>query len=49
MTNHYNETLAWYMESFKPILATCIFLYPMKTSESQRFSNVFKGYIERDQ
>ena len=28
----------------KPLLPNAPFLYPMKTSENLRFSNVFRGY-----
>ena len=30
-----------------PFHATGFFLYPLKTSENQRFSNVFRGYRKR--
>ena len=29
---------------FNPSHATGLFLYPLKTSEKQRFSDVFRGY-----
>ena len=32
---------------FGPFLATGLFLYPRKTSENQRFSNVFRRYRKR--
>ena len=31
----------------KPFHTTSLFLYPLKTSENQRFSNVFRGYRKR--
>ena len=30
-----------------PFYATGLFLYPLKTSENQRFSDVFRGYRKR--
>ena len=30
-----------------PLHATGLFLYPLKASENQRFSDVFKGYRKR--
>ena len=33
--------------SINPFIATMIFLYPLKTSENQRFSDVFRGYRKR--
>ena len=30
--------------AINPLTATGLFLYPMKTSEIQRFSDVFRGY-----
>ena len=30
-----------------PFYATGLFLYPLKTSENQRFSDVFMGYRKR--
>ena len=33
--------------NFNPFHATDLFWYPMKTSENQRFSNVFRGYQNR--
>ena len=32
---------------FNPFHATGLFLYPLKTSENQRFSDVFRGYRKR--
>ena len=34
-------------KSFNPFHATPRFLYPLKTSENQGFSDVFRGYIKR--
>ena len=33
--------------SFNPFYATGLFLYPLKTSENQKFSDVFMGYRKR--
>ena len=30
--------------TLRPFMSSVTFLYPMKTSEKQRFSNVFMGY-----
>ena len=30
--------------TLRPFMSTVTFLYPMKTSENQRFSNAFRGY-----
>ena len=30
--------------SFKPLMSSVTFLYPLKTSENLRFSDVFRGY-----
>ena len=35
--NHHNMTI-------NPFHATCLFRYPLKTSENQRFSDVFREY-----
>ena len=32
---------------FNSFHATGLFLYPLKTSENQRFSDVFRGYRKR--
>ena len=31
-------------ENIKPLHVTDVFLYPLKTSENQRFSGIFRGY-----
>ena len=38
----------WYYDYFNPFYATDLFWYPLKTSENQRFPDVFRG-IKRDQ
>ena len=38
--NHHNMTI-------NPFHATCLFRYPLKTSENRRFSDVFRGYRMR--
>ena len=35
------------IERVNPFHATGLFLYPLKTSENQRFSDVFRGYRTR--
>ena len=35
------------MDSINPFQATGLFLYPLKTSENQRFSDVFRGHRKR--
>ena len=38
---------ALFINSFNPFHATNLFLYPLKTSENLRFSDVFRGYRKR--
>ena len=33
-----------YIRYIKAFHATCLFLFPLKTLEKQRFSNVFRGH-----
>ena len=41
----YNNTLSVHsLVSFNPFHANVPFLYPLKTSENQRFSDMFRGY-----
>ena len=40
-----SEQFPWV--SFDPFHATCLFIYPLKTSESQRFPDVFRGSRKR--
>ena len=35
------------MEEFNPFYTTGIFLYPLKTLENERFSDVFRGYRKK--
>ena len=43
------ETLIVSLESINPFHATGLFLYPLKTSEKQKFLLMFSGGIERVQ
>ena len=33
--------------NFNPIHVTCLFLYPLETSENKKFSDVFRGFRKR--
>ena len=44
MKNWFGEYI---MSALNPFLATGLFLYPLKTSQNQRFSNVYRGYWKR--
>ena len=35
------------VKKLNPFQAIFLFLYPLKTSENQRFSNIFRGYRKR--
>ena len=41
-----------YVDTFcrvvNPFHGTVLFLYPLQTSENQKFSDVFRGYIEKE-
>ena len=39
--------MTFYIEKINPFHATGLFLYPLKKSENQRFSVVFRGYRKR--
>ena len=51
-SSYYRELLNWRMYNtyirfcviFNPFQSSVTFLYPLKTSENQRFSDIFRGY-----
>ena len=44
---HLGDIWSWIHEKVNPFHATDLFSYPLKTSENQRFSDVFRGYQKR--
>ena len=47
LVNYERQVNTYLALNINPFHATGLFLYPLKTSENHRFSDVFRGYQKR--